>query len=380
MRPERLTDGGRRAVRKCEKLSVTFKAARLRKTFTLPSSQCEKLTESVMPDTEVFTLLDNKSSTQQNHKPKSYREHLLRFSEEEMRAVELLFEALNLDFTVERLRSCRTSGFFMREISTGTVRVSAKSCHVRFCPLCSAARSATIRTNTKEWLKNQKFPKFLTLTLRHCDDSLKNQLDNLYNSFRELRRLKLFKGKVTGGIWFFEVKKGKDGKWHPHLHCCISGQYISQKHLSREWLRLTGSSPIVDIRLVKDVEAVADYVAKYAVKPCLLKNFDEFDRIELFNSLKKRRLCGTWGTAKKFRLTAKPHFEKSQWENIGSWRTVVELINHDENARLIWQAWNLNKPLEAGISTILIDKFITGIPDPPLEEAVKNIEPDTLLF
>ena len=178
---------------------------------------------------------------------------------------------------------------------------------------------------------------------------------------------------------FLRSKLGRDKNWHPHLHCALDAEYVSRKKISHAWEKITTDSPVIDIRLIRDIEVAANYVSKYAVKPCRLKDFTLEERKSLLSALFRRRLCGTWGTAKKMRLTAKPVFDCSNWENIGNWRTVIELIDQDEVAKRIWKAWQLNQPLEEGVSLKMIDDFIADKPPPELKMINKFIE-DQLSF
>ena len=308
-----------------------------------------------------------------------YRKHRLdERSTLEMSAVRNHLERANKNFSLDRLDSCRSRAFFVRQISTGKVRVQSRSCHVRFCPLCSAARSSTIRVNTEAWLKKQKFPKFITLTLKHTEDCLTWQIGRLYDSFKQLRRLKLFKKNVTGGIWFFELILTKKDEWHPHLHIAIAGKYIPQKKLSQEWERITTDSPIVDIRMIKDAKIAANYISKYAVKPIQLHKLSDERIDDVFFALKKRRLCGTWGEAKQARLTAKPVIDRNDWEMIGSWNVVTALLDFDPDAKAIWRAYKTGDPLDENITLQEYDDFIEDIP-PPGRDRVE-IESQKLLF
>lgn len=310
--------------------------------------------------TSFPSSLDTTSSTIQPSIGRSYRDYLLEYCAPEMRAVEELYESVFAFHARERLDKCRSFAQFMREKATGKVRVSASSCHVRFCPLCSRSRAATIRINTTNWLLNQSYPKMVTLTLRHSDTPLSEQIDRLYKAFKELRRLKLFEDNVSGGIWFLEIKKGKDDLWHPHLHCLVAGKLIPVRALSRCWQRLTADSPIVHVVMVKDAKIAADYVAKYAVKPCELRYLSLSDRQELLMALKRRRLTGTWKSAKKERLTAKPAYCPANWERLGYWHTVVNLKGSDADAAAIWNAFKKGEPLEENVSMAYIDDFIAN--------------------
>lgn len=278
----------------------------------------------------------------------------------ELDAITELFTELGDILKLSRLDTCRTNAYFVRDKLTNLVKVVSTSCHVKFCPYCAKARSFSIKKNTASWLKSAEHPKFITLTLKHSELDLSEQFERLYSCFKDLRRLKLWKSKIVGAIWFFEVKFNDKNEWHPHLHIVADGKYLSQRQLSKEWERLTTDSPVVDIRSVKDPKKVSDYVAKYATKPCQLNRLKMPQRIELYKSLQKRRLCGTVGTAFKMKLTAKPDFDKANFEKIGAWSTVIGLMGFHDYADKIYFSYQTKLPIDPEISCTDIDYFIIG--------------------
>jgi hypothetical protein len=276
----------------------------------------------------------------------------------------------------EQLDSCRRHAWFVRHKQTGQVRVVSNACRLRWCPLCSRAHQNLIEHNVHEWLKSAKHPKFLTLTLKHSEAPLHQQIENLYKFFLRFRRLKEIRGKITGGVWFFQIKKSTtDNYWHPHLHCIIDGQYISHALLSRLWLRTTLTSFVVDIKAVKDDEKIAEYVARYCARPSPLKHLGQFDCLELINSLHGRRLCGTWGTGKTVKLTMISDPDKENWQAIGAWNLVINSLNQFENARYIFNAWKNGTALGSGCTMYEIDEFIGGY-DKYVTAELKKPEPE----
>jgi hypothetical protein len=138
--------------------------------------------------------------------------------------------------------------------------------------------------------------RFLTFTLKHNDTPLADQLDRLYLAFRTLRRRPLWRTQVTGGAMFLEVKVGKDGRYHPHLHVLAEGGWIDQKALSADWLAVTGDSFIVDVARVDDPGHRARYVTKYATKPAdstIIRDPAKLD--EFLIAIKGRRLYQPFG-------------------------------------------------------------------------------------
>jgi len=261
----------------------------------------------------------------------------------------------------ELLDSCRRRAWFVRHRETGLVRVVSNACRLRWCPLCSRAHQNLIEHNVKDWLKETKSPKFLTLTLKHTSAPLAHQVDNLYRFFLRFRRLKEIKNSLHGGIWFFQIKRSEsDFLWHPHLHCILDSIFIPHSLLSKLWLRTTLSSSIVDIRSVKDPDDAAEYVARYCARPASLKHLGQFDAYELISSMHGRRLCGTWGTGKSVILTAKIDPDIKNWTKIGSWSLVINCLKDDKNAQKIFNAWQTNTPLAQDVDMKKVEAFISG--------------------
>lgn len=146
------------------------------------------------------------------------------------------------------------------------IRVVAHYCHDRWCIPCQRTRAAIIRSNIARATEGQTV-RFITLTLRHSQTSLKDQIDRLYRSFKALRRRPEWIAAVGGGVALLEIKlSDRDGLWHPHLHCLCVGSYFDARRLSELWLAVTGDSSIVDIKLVREASQVAHYITKYVTK------------------------------------------------------------------------------------------------------------------
>lgn len=318
--------------------------------------------------TENPTRLDNKSSSIHPTSNATYRDYLLKdLKPEYEKAYDYYvgFNSSNMSFEQKRFLSCHSSANFARNNETGYVRVLARSCHLRFCPICSRAREKLIRHNVADWLITKHYPKFLTLTLKHSDEDLRTQIDKLYACFKALRRLKLVKKRVASGIWFFQITRGKSGKeWHPHLHCILTGGYLPKTQLQKDWMRITGESFMVDIRLIRDVQSAACEVARYAACSCNIKTLSCNELAELDSALSRRRICGTWGGARKQRLTSLPKYDASKWTNIGSWSAVTQNLVSTEAARAIYSAWKSGVSLAAGISVDYLDDFVRNLSPP----------------
>lgn len=271
---------------------------------------------------------------------------------------------------VNRLRECRKYAFFCRHAETGKVRVAANSCKLRWCPLCQKSKYAVIVENATLWLSQAKHPKMVTFTLKHTDATLSEQLERLRKSFINLRKRKFWKTCVTGGIWFTEITFNQvTGCWHSHLHVLCDGSYMPQKKLSREWLTVTGDSPIIDIRAIKNKNKMAKYVAKYVAKIMDILALQPQQRIELFAAVHGKHTAGTFGSARYIKLTTSPPEDKHKWHKIGSWAQILNLAPYDKQARSVLRAWQTGDSID----------FIPNISDyfttQPVHEAMPNSPP-----
>jgi hypothetical protein len=294
--------------------------------------------------------------------PSSFHERCRLMDTEEYEKAELLYGWLadigEKDQTAN-LSECRNRAWFVRNRHTNAVRVVSNQCRLRWCPLCQRAKSRFMSRTVSDWLRTLDRPKFLTLTLKHSDAPLDFQIRELYKFFLRFRKLRDIKKQLHGGVWFFQIHRSeKTDQWHPHIHCLIDSDYIAQEELSRLWLRTTLTSSVVDIRQVRDLDKTAEYVSRDAAKPARLAKMNPEQMFELFYALKGRRICGTWGTAKKIKLTAKPVSDKTEWIDVGSWSVVVGLQNEHPAAKAIVKAWITKRPLAAGVTLAEFDNFI----------------------
>jgi hypothetical protein len=332
---------------------------------------------------EAPTLLDNKSSSAHPTSNPTYREYLLRdLTPQYARAYDYYigFDSSNLDFSQKRFLSCHSSAVFARNNTSGYVRVLARSCHLRFCPICNRSREKLIRHNVTEWLEKKSYPKFLTLTLKNSSEDLRGEIDRLYQCFRSLRRIKMIKDQVRSGIWFFQITRSKDHQtWHPHLHCILTGGYIPVRKLSKAWMKLTEESMIVDIRLIRDVQSAACEVARYCSSACNVNTLNCDEMFVLDCALKHRRICGTWGGARKQRLTSSPKYNSNDWTVVGSWSAVVGCKSNLPAASEIYSAWERGVPLAANISVTDLDDFAKDL-SPPDTVIIENFYKQVPLF
>lgn len=226
--------------------------------------------------------------------------------------------------------NCGSDAYVLRSLDNPEVyRLAGSACHDRFCLPCAQERSHAIALNVLELTQGRQ-TRFLTLTLKASSDPLATQLDKLYASFQALRRRKLWKDKVTGGVAFLEITwSDKTHTWHPHFHILVEGHYIPHSKLKNLWYQITGDSFVVDIRYVRDLRTASRYVTKYASKPfnnTYLNRPTQLD--ECILAIKGRKLLLTFGTWRGITLIRTP--SDGAWEHVAPLDTIITDAAHGD--------------------------------------------------
>lgn len=166
----------------------------------------------------------------------------------------------------------------------------------------------------------------VTLTLRHSDTPLRDQIKRLTVCFNNLKRREWWKSRVKGGVMFTELKIGRDDKWHVHCHIIAESDYLPNHELSHEWHAVTGDSPVVDVREIQNAESAAGYVAKYGSKPCDPSVIYSPERLKTaIEALKGVRLATTFGTWRGERLSkSSDDTDNKGWEQIGTLSAIMD--------------------------------------------------------
>ena len=335
-----------------------------------PNPEVPVYDDKVCPECSS-TLVHTIETSSRFNRGDSHRDTIDEFNSATYSRIQAAYRLLDEEDTTrreEQLLNCQTFAWFFRHKETGEVKVIGRKCGLRWCPVCQQSRQARITHEVSNWLKMFKHPKILTLTLLHSTDTLNEQIKRLYDCFRKLRSRKFFKSKVTGGVWFFQIKKSKtDGLWHPHLHCLITGMFVPRDKLSKLWLEITGDSPVCDIRAVKDPDTAVRHVARYAASPADLSNLSQIEIAEIIQSMHGRRIFGTWGKARSISFKNPKSSESESWVQIGSWSAVFDMRDVDPDAKLIFNCWTHSQPLPASVTMRRIDQLLSveGAPNPP---------------
>ena len=319
------------------------------------------------------TLLEDIETTRRLPAFPSFREVLDNAHPGEALASKQFYALADGDFSTtfqDRLLDCRSRAWFIRHEETGHVRLASKQCRLRWCFHCSEARQQFITSAVLPWFSKVEKPRLLTVTLKHNQDPLEEQIDFLYKSFAKLRNRKICKDAIRGGIWFFQVTYNqKTGEWHPHIHALLDAEYMLHAKLMSDWYSITGDSTIVHIRNVDNPEKTLSHNARYAARPSAILKIPKSLWPELFSAFNKRRICGTWGTAREISLRPSKPEDSEKWHDIGGFRTVIAMKDDDDNAQAIFDAWTLGIPLDENINmnNVMdeVDKIVEESRPPP---------------
>lgn len=235
----------------------------------------------------------------------------------------------------ESFAACGSHAYVLRNTDDPTEhRIAGSACHDRFCLPCATERSAIMAGNVHEIVQDKEI-RFLTLTVKTSDLDLCQSLNKLYGAFQTLRRQKLWRAAVTGGVAFLELTYNHDRRrWHPHFHCLIEGTWLDQKELKTVWNDITGDSYIVDIRRPANNDTVCRYVTKYASKPfndTFVRHSDLLD--EAIIQLKGRKLAVTFGTWRGQLLTVTPI--EGSWEHVAPLSSVIWHAAHGDQPSIL---------------------------------------------
>lgn len=237
-------------------------------------------------------------------------------------------------FALDRFQQCGSGCTVEVSPSTKKIRLVACYCHSRHCEPCMRAKANRIVANLRKKLdeENAVVYRFITLTLKHTDTPLADQIARLYAGFKKLRNFASWKQSQRGGAATLEVKfNPKDRKWHPHLHIISGGNFLHKRDLSADWKRATGDSSIVDIALLDGTKDVAHYVAKYITKGTNAEVWADADASqEWILATKGVRSCLTYGTWRGYRLLQVTQ-EADDWKPVTSLIKLYEALdNHEE--------------------------------------------------
>lgn len=169
-------------------------------------------------------------------------------------------------------------------------------CRSRLCPRCAKIRAKMLAQRIATIVHHMDDPRFLTLSCRSRDGSLRDGLKFLRRRFATLRRTPLWQCLVRGGIYTVEITFNRETEqWHPHLHAIIDGKYIPHSDLLEIWSQILHDSGSVHITKVHGIRKVSNYLAAYVSKSCDLSKLPPNQLVEWAIETHSLRLAQTFG-------------------------------------------------------------------------------------
>ena len=257
-----------------------------------------------------------------------------RFQQSEARFSALVkaYRRLGWKRQYQALTDCGSNAYVERGSESGRLRIRCNKCHLSTCPECSRERQFNLAGNLRVAMKAAKHRiRFMTLTMRQSDRPLFKQITRIQSCFRLLRKQRFFKKAVKNLVWVLEIKLSKKGLWNVHFHALIEGFYIDRGQLSAAWHKITGDSPIVDIRATNERAPVE--LTKY-----ISKQYDEFmfrpgneDKLDEFMAAThRRRTIGVIGRQwRDLKLTSvwsdPPDSPEESWLWVGRLQDIMDM-------------------------------------------------------
>lgn len=233
-----------------------------------------------------------------------------------------------------RFGECGSRAWVIRE-KTGQrrYRVAGNYCKHRWCVPCGKARSRVVKEALQTRITGERC-RFVTLTIRTKDLTLKEALAKLLDNFRRLQRTKLWTTCVDGGVAIVEVKRNKlKTDWHPHLHCVVTGRFLPQNVLSQVWKSITKDSFIVDVRAVDNPRIASNYITKYVTKPVDRSVLNHLESLaEAIEAMRGRRTIITFGQWRGTPL--RPTNGPSDYELVANLQTLIDHARRGEASAL----------------------------------------------
>lgn len=288
-------------------------------------------------------------------KPNPYRRPIATEDETEFRhkaweakrsAVYAALESAGIAFkTLEAFTHCGAEASVEYNREENRYRLRASYCKNRWCEPCMRAKGNLMAQNLRDHIETigEEHIRFITLTIRHTQLPLSQQIDNLLAWYKELRATPIWRNSQHGGASTMEIKWNPvRQEWHPHLHILTEGIWMHQGELSDEWYRITGGSHEVKIAKLKKGKDAAWYLCKYVSK-CVNDEVweDPLRAKEFVSSMKGRRMCATFGCWRGVKLQQKPE-QEGTWTRVASLGEVTAAFRKGETwaIKLLDKLWN----------------------------------------
>lgn len=258
--------------------------------------------------------------------------------------------------------------------SGGGVGLIPVRCRDRLCPLCAHRRAKEAARRYGEAVARMDATRHLVLTAAAIDAPLAEQLADLRRAMRRLRASLSWRHRVRGGVYSIEITRNKKtGRWHPHCHLIVDGEFYPQAQLVKDWQAALASSgcwasvhreqpPVVHASAVHARHQLAKYIAKYVSKPADISSWPRDSICEYAVALRGVRVLHTFGNLHGVKLSGD---EPNSVAGVSSvligmseldWRAMqgypaaiaaVALLRQAVTAAALWFGARVDAPMQA---------------------------------
>lgn len=259
---------------------------------------------------------------------------------------EAIIARLEREGETEKVAKLRGCGLKMHLYCAecGHAHETATRCNRKWCPSCAPKRGNERAARLRVLIAAMRWPMHLTLTVPNTvsEHAPRSLLRDLMLSLRRLRRLKLWKTNVTGGLYSIEITDKGNG-YHPHLHLVIDCRWLAlhtpeprghdsaerkrelcksaAQELQAAWQFATGIERHMSLWIRRCDADAAREIVKYALK--------SEDAVELqgrlgpvFDLLDSVRMCSPFGNVRGVKLPPDTSHKLTCPNGHSEWRTA----------------------------------------------------------
>jgi hypothetical protein len=217
----------------------------------------------------------------------------------------------------ERLADCEQHVLLFYNAEKHDVKFIPRHCQSKFCPICGPKIIAETKRKLDYVIQHidQSAMRFITLTQRDKPgECLESAAHRFMESFRKFRRHKSWANNIWGCYIKYEATWNKKTEaWHFHAHILAHGRYIPREELKKNWMSVSPSSYIIDIRRVN--KSTSHELSKYVTR---LKYKGTMPLGELTRYMSKHRMVTTTGSIKKIFAAQKENLAPSGYDYIST--------------------------------------------------------------
>jgi hypothetical protein len=205
-----------------------------------------------------------------------------------------------------RLRhDCDREPLTIQCLKCGHNRVILGGSRDRTCPACGRELYYRFLNKYEKIVSSKKDLKLLTLTWNPVPRQDPEIVRKIGGALVKLLHRKPYRSVWKGLLASLECKKTSYGWFYYHIHAIISGGFIGQAQISKDWKDISGFH-IVDIRRIwRTKKRALRYVLKYVSKGFAFKNYQ--DRLDFKNSMRGVRYVRSYGSFYNFNYERSAH-------------------------------------------------------------------------